>query len=328
MSTPSTPNPTYAHVESATSEHEESIDLPAKTLTQGGRELLLAKHAGFCHGVKKSVNKTFEARSNSPQTVYVLGELIHNPQMISRLAQNDIQTVKNLEEVPDGGTCIIRTHGTTPALFAQAAARNIEVHDATCPDVTLVQQKAMELARDGYTVVIVGKAQHPEVVGIMAHALDAAPGAHVVAIHRVEEIDEKLAGLPRRRLGVVSQTTQMEEAFFDMVRALSMRTKELKVFNTICPATFFRQRAALDLSQEVEVMVVVGGKNSSNTTHLAEVAREKGIPALHVETAQELSQREELPALLKAVHKVGITAGASTPDWLVKEVLDYLAIHF
>ncbi|MFM7468029.1 MAG: 4-hydroxy-3-methylbut-2-enyl diphosphate reductase [Vampirovibrionales bacterium] len=323
----------FAHVQDASQEHHETLDLPKVSSTRQGRSIQLAKHAGFCHGVKKSVQKAFEtakeAQRNDPhQPVYVLGELIHNPQMIEKLRQEHILTVHHLDEVPTGAQCVIRTHGASPSLFEEATARGIILKDATCPDVQLVQQKAIQLAQEGYTVVIVGKAQHPEVIGIMAHA-QAIPGATIVAIPRVEDLEEKLAGLPRRRIGVVSQTTQMEDAFFEMVKALSMTAKELKVFNTICPATYFRQQAAQALSHEVEYMIVVGGKNSSNTTHLAEVAREKNIPALHVETASELATHESsLTEVLKEVQTIGITAGASTPDWLVRDVIHYLQETF
>jgi (E)-4-hydroxy-3-methyl-but-2-enyl pyrophosphate reductase len=322
----------FAHVAEATEEHHETLKLPKETVTRQGRVLKLANHAGFCHGVKKSVNKAFEtakeAKVQDPYApVYVLGELIHNPQMIEKLRAENILTVQHLDEVPSGSQCVIRTHGAPPSLFEEAAARGIQLKDATCPDVQLVQQKAIQLAQEGYTVVIVGKAQHPEVIGIMAHA-QAIEGATIVAIPRVEALEAKLAGLPRRRIGVVSQTTQMEGAFFDMVKALSMIAKELKVFNTICPATYFRQQAAQELTQSVEYMVVVGGKNSSNTTHLAEVSRDNQVPACHVETAAALAQVPDLHETLATVKTIGITAGASTPDWLVRDVIQYLYENF
>jgi len=168
-------------------------------------------------------------------------------------------------------------------------------------------------------VVIVGKEEHPEVVGIKAHS-DRVNKGRVVAINKVEDLQEKLKDLPRRRIGVVSQTTQLEETFFDMVKELSKIAKELKVFNTICPATYFRQNSVLDLAGKVDFMVVIGGKNSSNTTHLAEICRAEGTEAIHIETYKEL---EGCTALHQA-DVVGVTAGASTPDWLIQEVLDYL----
>jgi 4-hydroxy-3-methylbut-2-enyl diphosphate reductase len=245
--------------------------------------------------------------------------LIHNQQEIDRLETMGIKTVQTLSQVPDGASCVIRTHGAQPELITQAQARGITVTDATCPDVRLVQNKAIELAKEGYTVVIVGKENHPEVIGISAFATEVV-GAVVVAINHPSQIAEKLATLPKRRIGVVSQTTQMEDTFFDMVKHLTMVAKELKVYNTICPATFFRQHAAADLAKQVELMIVIGGKNSSNTTHLADLCNELGTPAIHIETAVEL---ENLPALHHA-KVLGVTAGASTPEWLVQEVLAFL----
>ena len=292
------------------------------------KTILLAEHAGYCHGVKKAVDKAIATREGTTQPVYVLGQLIHNQQVIDHLSQQEIITVNSLDEVPAGSVCVIRTHGSTPEVVEDLASKNVAVSDATCPDVRLVQNKAIELANDGYTVVVVGKEEHPEVVGIMAHAR-RTPGTHIVAVNRVEDLEPKLADLPKRRIGVVSQTTQLEEAFFDMVKRLSMIAKELKVFNTICPATFYRQNAALTLSNKVQFMVVVGGKNSSNTTHLAEICKEQGTPTVHIETYNELEtlllcgNTPEAEALKKS-DIVGVTAGASTPDWLIDEVTQYL----
>jgi (E)-4-hydroxy-3-methyl-but-2-enyl pyrophosphate reductase len=285
------------------------------------KTILIAEHAGFCHGVKRAVDKTLDANAHYPdQTVYVLGQLIHNPQEIERLAQQGIKTVAHLDDVPAGSVCVVRTHGATPEVFDALAEKGVTLQDATCPDVSLVQNKAIQLAQEGYTVVIVGKADHPEVIGIKAHAEKAVPGAHIVAVQTSAELVPALQQVPRRRVGIVSQTTQLEETFFDMVKTLSKLAKELKVFNTICPATFYRQNAAADLAAKVPVMVVVGGKNSSNTSHLADICREAGAQTVHIETVAEL----DAFAPLKNTTTVGVTAGASTPEWVVEEVLDYL----
>lgn len=301
-------------------------DIPAKQVN-GNKVVKLARHHGFCHGVKKAVDKTLDAGELAKQAaadsqgrpVYVLGQLIHNPPMIAKLAEEGITTVESLDDVPDGAMVVIRTHGAPPQVVEAAEARGIAVQDATCPDVRLVQNKAIELAKEGYTVVIAGKANHPEVIGITAYA-EATQAGPVVAVNRVADIADALNDLPKRRIGVVSQTTQLEDSFFDIVRELSTIAKELKVYNTICPATFCRQQSAEELAKEVELMVVVGGKNSSNTTHLAELSREVGTPALHIETAEELKGRPEVE---KAI-TIGVTAGASTPEFLVDDVMTYL----
>ncbi len=293
----------------------------ASTATQlkKPKTILVAEHSGFCHGVQKAVDKTLAVGESSEKPVYVLGQLIHNQQVIEHLDGKHIRTVSSLDEVPQGSVCVIRTHGAPPEVVEQAHAKGVEVSDATCPDVRLVQNKAIQLAEEGYTVVIVGKEEHPEIIGIKAYS-QRVPGSRIVAINKVEEIAEKLKDVPRRRVGVVSQTTQMEENFFEMVKELSKVAKELKVFNTICPATYFRQNSALELTGKVQFMVVIGGKNSANTTHLAEICRAQGTETIHIETYKEL---EGCQALEQA-DVVGVTAGASTPDWLIREVLDYL----
>jgi (E)-4-hydroxy-3-methyl-but-2-enyl pyrophosphate reductase len=283
------------------------------------KTILVAEHSGFCHGVQKAVDKTLAVGESSDKPVYVLGQLIHNQQVIEHLDAKHIKTVSSLDDVPQGSVCVIRTHGAPPEMVEQALAKGVDVSDATCPDVRLVQNKAIQLAEEGYTVVIVGKEEHPEIIGIKAYSA-RVPGAIIVAINKVEEIAEKLKNVPRRRIGVVSQTTQMEENFFEMVKELSKVAKELKVFNTICPATYFRQNSALELTGKVQFMVVIGGKNSANTTHLAEICRTEGTETIHIETYKEL---EGCEALEKA-DIIGVTAGASTPDWLIQEVLEYL----
>ena len=298
----------------------QSISQKASDQRSGQKTILIAEHAGYCHGVKKAVDKTVDTGEASGKPVYVLGQLIHNQQVIDKLAEQGIRTVASLDEIPKGSVCVIRTHGSPPELVDEAKRRGIEVSDATCPDVKLVQNKAIQLVEEGYTVVVVGKEDHPEVIGITAHARRMGEESKIVCANRPEELDEKLSGLPKRRIGIVSQTTQKEETFFEMVHALSKIAKELKVFNTICPATFFRQNAAMKLAGQVDFMVVIGGKNSSNTTHLMEICREQGTAALHIETYKEL----ENTSLLSDADTIGVTAGASTPDWIIQEVIDYI----
>ncbi len=283
------------------------------------KKILIAEHSGFCYGVKMAVDKAFDLAMKSEKPVYVLGELIHNPQVIEKLKEQNVKTVKSVSEIPSGSACLIRTHGVDPEHVDTAHEREIEVSDATCPDVRRVQERAMALAEENYTVLVVGKEEHPEIVGIMAHSR-RIPGAKIVAINAVEEIHTALEGLPKNRIGIVSQTTQKEETFFQVVAEVAKFAREMKVFNTICPATFKRQSAAEKLAREVELMIVIGGKNSSNTTHLAEVCRDLGTEAIHIETVEELSGHP----MVEASEIIGVTAGASTPDWLVKEVIDYL----
>ena len=286
------------------------------------KQIIMADHAGFCYGVKMAVDKAFELVDNGDEPVYVLGELIHNPQVIEKLKEKNVKTVHRLEDVPPGAKCLIRAHGVGPEYFEQAKAQGVLVEDATCPDVRRVQERAIQLAEEGYTLVIVGKNDHPEIKGIVSHAQYHCPDVKLVVIKNKHEIATALNGLPRARVGLISQTTHKEDSYFDIVAELAKLAGELKVFNTICPATYKRQYAAEKLADQdnIEFMVVIGGKNSSNTTHLAEVAHQKGVAAIHIETVDELHHCKEL----EDYTRIGVTAGASTPDFLIEEVLDYL----
>jgi (E)-4-hydroxy-3-methyl-but-2-enyl pyrophosphate reductase len=298
---------------------EASLNSTGHPVQSKPKKILIAEHSGFCYGVKMAVDKAFELADTSDRPVYVLGELIHNPQVIEKLKERQVKTVHTLDEIPPGTACLIRTHGVDPEHVDHAEAKGIAVSDATCPDVRRVQERAVSLAEEGYTVIVVGKEEHPEVIGIMAHS-KRIPGAKIVAINSPKELEGALDGLSKSRIGVVSQTTQKEDNFFQVVAEAAKYARELKVFNTICPATYKRQTAAEKLAHEVDLMVVIGGKNSSNTTHLAEVCREAGTEAIHVETVEALTDH---PALHDA-ETIGVTAGASTPDWLVEEVIHYL----
>jgi 4-hydroxy-3-methylbut-2-en-1-yl diphosphate reductase len=204
---------------------------------------------------------------------------------------------------------IIRTHGVPPETYEQAKAQGLNVVDATCPLVTLVQNKAKQLVQEGYHLVIFGNPRHPEVIGTIGHA-----GGKATVIESPEDVAK--ASFPKR-VGVVVQTTQEIELLASFLAELAPRCKELKIFNTICNPTIERQEAARELAREVEVVIVVGGKNSSNTRHLAEVCREEGAAAHHIEDATELD-----PEWVKGRTNVGVTAGASTPGWLMDQVIE------
>jgi len=283
------------------------------------KKILIAEHSGFCYGVKMAVDKAFELADKSDRPVYVLGELIHNPQVIEKLKNKNVKTVRSVDEIPTGSSCIIRTHGETPGNIDSVKIKDVQINDATCPDVSRVQQRAIQLVKEGYTLIVVGRDQHPEVIGIMAHS-EQIPDAKIVAINSTQELHEKLKSFPKTKIGIVSQTTQLEETFFSIVKEVSKIAREMKVFNTICPATFKRQTAAEKLAKDVDLMVVIGGKNSSNTTHLKELCVDAGTQAIHIETLKELIESP----LLDDASIIGVTAGASTPNWIVDEVIQFL----
>jgi 4-hydroxy-3-methylbut-2-enyl diphosphate reductase len=211
----------------------------------------------------------------------------------------------------EGGTVIIRTHGVAPEVYKQAESQGLTLVDATCPLVTLVQNKAKQLVSEGYHLIIFGNPKHPEVIGTLGHA-----GGKATVIEKPEDVCH--ARLPKK-VGVVVQTTQETEHVGALLSYLAPRCKEIKVFNTICNPTIERQDAARDLAREVQVMIVVGGKNSSNTRHLADVCREEGATTYHIEEPSEVE-----PGWFTGVNEVGVTAGASTPGWLMDQVIAHI----
>lgn len=268
-------------------------------------QVRIAKSAGTCYGVERALRLAQEATS-SGVPVHTLGPLIHNPQAVSALKRSGVEVAETLDEAAEG-ILVIRSHGVQPATITEARRRGLEVVDATCPHVSKAHEAAALLAREGYSIVIVGEAEHPEVEGILAHAGGSA--------HVVSEACELPARLPSARVGVVVQTTQSLRRLDEIVGALLPRTNELRVFNTICSATSKRQQAAEELAESVDVMVVVGGHNSGNTTRLAEICGSVNPRVHHVETPEELD-----PAWFEGALVVGVTAGASTPDAQMQDV--------
>lgn len=259
----------------------------------------VARHAGVCYGVERALRLAGEAAASGTQ-VKTLGPLIHNPQAVAALREQGVEVAASLDEAT-GGILVVRSHGVDPAIIAEAEARGLEVVDATCPFVSAAHTCARELAEDGYSVIIVGEEDHPEVEGIMAHA-----GGTALIVQSSADLPERL---PSRKVGVVVQTTQSLARLESVVGALLPRVNELRVCNTICSATAKRQLSAKELASTVDVTVVVGGHNSGNTTRLADICREVNPRTYHVETADELQA-----AWFDGAESVGVTAGASTPD--------------
>ncbi len=267
-------------------------------------EVILADYLGFCYGVKRAIKI---ARENAAPdgSACTLGPIIHNPQMVERLKDEGIGTIDCLDDLKRGKV-IIRSHGVGPETYERAEAMGLECVDATCPHVKKAQLSAKELAEEGRFVVIVGEKEHPEVHSIVQWA-----GGNVAVIETVAEA----ASVPNvSRLGIISQTTFSGERFREIVSALLDKSRDIRVMRTICTATDQRQRAARELASKVDVMLVIGGKNSANTTRLAQLCA-KICRTYHIETAEELR-----PAWFDNIEKIGITAGASTPDWIIKEV--------
>ena len=283
------------------------------------KEIKLAKFAGFCYGVKRAVETVKNLKSENPtRNVCVLGELIHNSQVIDELGSLGIETLSELPAKGDG-ICVVRSHGESPEVFDKIEKAGFEVLDMTCPDVKKVQQKAVELAQNGYYLAIVGKAEHPEVVAIKANALQYSDKVFVVdSPEAVEPFAKDLKA--NKKIGVVVQTTQMISTLNNVVEALIPLAKELLVANTICQSTAMRQAEAKELAKESDLMIVVGSKKSANTTHLAEILTDIA-QTIHIETSDELVNYSDL---ISNSEKISVTAGASTPDSVIKKVLETL----
>lgn len=267
-------------------------------------EILITKGAGFCFGVKRAIDIAFSLSGKKKEGIYTYGPLIHNPQVVERLSEKGITPTDDLQK-EDIKSLIIRTHGISLDLMERASKAGYEIIDATCPFVKKAQRYAKLLSEDGYQVIILGDRDHPEVKGLLSYA-----GKNVI-------VNDGTKALPhlKNRVGIVVQTTQPLESLRKVIGRVIERAKEMKVYNTICNSTALRLAETEEMASKVDVMVVVGGKNSANTTQLANLCIAMPVKTYHVETASEL-----MPEWFTGMQRVGITAGASTPDWIIHAV--------
>ena len=263
--------------------------------------IVVARYAGYCYGVERALRIAEKTGAELTPPIYTLGPLIHNPSVVARLSRRGIAAVDDLEQI-EHGTVIVRTHGVDPEVVAAARARGLAVIDATCPFVNVAHEKADMLREQGYVPVILGERDHPEVVGLLAWA-----GPQAIVVEDADEL--RLADVRGKRVGVVVQTTQTRDNLARLVSRLAPAARETLIFNTICDATGKRQAAAQELAREVDVVIVVGGRNSANTTRLASLCRVIQPRTWHIETAAELDG-----SWLAGARRVGVTAGASTPE--------------
>lgn len=268
-------------------------------------KVIVAKTAGFCFGVERAIDIAFKIAREKRRGVYTLGPIIHNPQVVEKLKEEGIIPIEKIETKKDISALIIRTHGIPLDLSKQIALRGYEAIDATCPFVKKAQYYAKLLSEEGYQVVILGEKNHPEVQSLMSYANNQAI------------VVNDNAPLPRlkNKVGLVVQTTQPLDALKKVLSAVVQQTKEIKVYNTICNSTALRLKETETLSHKVDVMFVVGGKNSANTTQLTVLCRSLSVPTHHIETSSEIKEE-----WLTGAKKIGITAGASTPKWIIEEV--------
>ncbi|WRO22965.1 bifunctional 4-hydroxy-3-methylbut-2-enyl diphosphate reductase/30S ribosomal protein S1 [Metallumcola ferriviriculae] len=271
-------------------------------------EIVLADYAGFCFGVKRALQMTHEA-SGRHNSLKSLGPLIHNPQVVEQLERQGVGVAHNTDEVQDD-VVIIRSHGVSPDVLERLEGKAKATINATCPFVSRAQQLANRLTEEGYRTVVVGDKNHPEVIGIVGWTKGKAI---------VVETPEQAQGLDLHgeKVAVIAQTTQPEENFRAAVEILKKQKNDLVVHNTICHATRERQEAASRLARSVDLMVVVGGRNSANTKKLAKLCQATGTPTYHIEHAGELCA-----PWFQDIKRVGVTAGASTPEWIIEEVVE------
>ncbi len=270
-------------------------------------KVLLADEYGFCFGVERAVEMVEKALGEG-NTVRALGPLIHNDQEMARLAKRGVATISEPVQIKRGETAVIRAHGVTPQVEAELREKASKVVDATCPFVTKVQKLASRAANQDRHVVIVGNPDHPEMIGVFGYAPE-----HTFVISDVAEV----AGLPRLNNPlVVSQTTIKLQNFLDVAEAVKQKAEgETQIVNTICSATRDRQDAARALAGEVDAFYIIGGRHSSNSRKLLAVCLEQCKKSFLIETEDEINTED-----LRGVEKVGVTAGASTPNWLIEKI--------
>jgi (E)-4-hydroxy-3-methyl-but-2-enyl pyrophosphate reductase len=274
-------------------------------------QVLLADEYGFCFGVERAVEMVEDAIEQG-DTVRSLGPLIHNQQEMQRLAHEGVTTIETPVQISRNETAVIRAHGVTPEVQRELEAKAAKVVDATCPFVTRVQKLAARAAAADRHIVVVGSPDHPEMIGVKGYAPN-----HAFVIRDETEV----ASLPRlRRPVVVSQTTIKAKTFFDTAEAVKTKTDDkVEVVNTICSATRDRQDAARALSTMVDAFYIIGGRHSSNSVKLLAVCKENCEKSFLIETEDEINDDD-----LAGVTSVGVTAGASTPDWLIERVVKHL----
>jgi 4-hydroxy-3-methylbut-2-enyl diphosphate reductase len=272
-------------------------------------KVIVAEKCGFCHGVKNAIRMAEEILAQEDD-VYSLGPIIHNKDVVEQLAQTGLKTVSKVEEI-HSGTVLIRSHGAAPQQLAKLKEKGINIVDATCVLVKRLQRIAEQFERDGYKVVVIGDENHPEVQAVVGCAKEAVVIADESDLHK----------LPKNaRLGIVCQTTESPDHFGRMLGAIGRGSfRELKVINTLCEEAIKRQQSAVRLCKQVDIMFVLGGLESANTRRLAELCKNENSETYHLQNWKELDKR-----VLFGKNIAGVTAGASTPEWIIDEFVKNL----
>jgi len=264
------------------------------------KKIIYAEKYGFCFGVKRAINTLKKIKGKA----YTLGPIIHNPQVVENLKKQGIYPIKNINEIKSG-TLFIRAHGVADKIIKKAEEKGLKVIDLTCPLVKKAQVLAKNLEKEKYQVVILGAKKHPEIKAISANLKKPL----------VIENEKEVKLIKNKRLGIISQTTSDIKNIKNLIEKIKHKAKEVKVYDTICPATKERQEAAIKLAKKSDIVIVIGGKNSSNTKKLKRVCQDI-TKTHHIQTEEELKK-----GWFKNKKIIGITAGASTPDWLIEKVV-------
>ena len=278
-------------------------------------EIILAENCGFCFGVEKAIEKVEKVlEEHKGSKIYSVGPIIHNPQVVSKLEEKGLKIVDGVEDI-DEGILVIRSHGLPPVEIEKAVNKNLEIVDATCPFVKNAQNICCLLKKEKYKIVIIGEKEHPEVKSLVGFA-----GENTVVVKAEENIEE----LPKSgKVGFLSQTTQPLKSVVAVIENLNWsKYSEVRVFDTICDATSKRQESALKIAKAVNLMIVIGGYNSSNTKKLAQICLDSGVETVHIEDKKDIKNE-----WFKGKKKIGITAGASTPRWIIEDVISELRLH-
>ena len=268
----------------------------------------LASKRGFCFGVEDAIELTTDALHNhGPAEIVALGPVIHNPQVVQELQEAGLRQSTSIEDIEKGSTVLIRSHGASPELFKRIQEKNLKTVDATCILVKKAQDAVKQLHDEGYQVVMIGDQDHPEVRGVIGYA------PQVIVLNSIAEIESKLP--QREKLGIVAQTTHSPEHVGRIIGAIAQRPfQELKIINTLCLEVIRRQEAAIELCRQVDVMFVLGGLHSANTKELARLCRNAGVDTHHLEVWDQFH-----PEMVAGKQVAGLTAGASTPEWVIKD---------
>jgi|LGVF01.1.fsa_nt_gb 4-hydroxy-3-methylbut-2-enyl diphosphate reductase len=274
-------------------------------------KIYIAKESGFCFGVSKAIDMAYCEKQKIDMPLYTFGPLIHNNQVINKLSKSEIIPIDDLKGLNSGDTVLIRSHGVAKEVYEYAKSLNLKVVDATCPYVKKVHNIVKKHCQEGNLIIIVGDENHPEIIGVKGWCLD-----YSTIINHPDDIDNiQFDG----KIIVVAQTTLKYDLYKSILSKINDRFEDVLVYNTICSATSERQNSTAELSENVEYMIIIGGKHSSNTKKLYEISKINCPHSVHIETKDDLVMKE-----VRKYDKIGITAGASTPDWIINEVVDKL----